>query len=410
MQVCPHCGRESRATDRYCLHCGQRLDGQPGDGADALDAMAVYVAVPGGSGGTWSTSQPDAGVVGSSRSGQPAGAPAGAPSGVPGADPRPKVIARLILQPREGDEVPREYPLDGRDVTIGRAPGCDIILPNDQLASRRHSILRYDIDHYTIADLGSSNGTYVNGAEIRDVTPLAEGDRVTVGEHELLYTRAGVRTTDGFPIPVPPPWPPASISPTGQHAVVRPGDAPPPARDAPAAAAPGSAPAGTPPLAAPAAPAPSISASLAEIEQLRAQLVDASSGLARRVEETERQLSDTRAALGELERLAAEALSGVAAALASDTDERTGESAEGSETAGAAGQAEATPYAEMDQLLLVLRQAADNPRHLDYVTALVGRAGNLIRVIESQRAVVAALEDVRSRLAALAGDAEPAES
>jgi hypothetical protein len=48
--------------------------------------------------------------------------------------------------------------------------------------------LRYDGGQYTVVDLGSSNGTFVNDAEIRDATLLNSGDRIIVGEHELTFS------------------------------------------------------------------------------------------------------------------------------------------------------------------------------------------------------------------------------
>ena len=78
------------------------------------------------------------------------------------------------------DDGEREFLLDGRDIAIGRAPSCDIVLAGDQLASRRHALLRLRGESYTVVDLGSSNGTYVNDEEIHAETPLNDGDRVTV--------------------------------------------------------------------------------------------------------------------------------------------------------------------------------------------------------------------------------------
>jgi pSer/pThr/pTyr-binding forkhead associated (FHA) protein len=93
----------------------------------------------------------------------------------------------LTLTASDGSEPTREYVLDGRNVTIGRAPACTVSLPDDQLASRLHAMLHFTGELYTISDLGSSNGTLVNGTLIRGATPLATGDRVTVGQHTLAF-------------------------------------------------------------------------------------------------------------------------------------------------------------------------------------------------------------------------------
>ncbi len=100
------------------------------------------------------------------------------------------MLGRLIVRPlatEEGGQT-REIALDGRDVAIGRSPACDVVLEGDQLVSRRHALLRYSGSRYTIVDLGSSNGTYVNDQEIHQTTPLNDGDLITIGEHELLYS------------------------------------------------------------------------------------------------------------------------------------------------------------------------------------------------------------------------------
>jgi pSer/pThr/pTyr-binding forkhead associated (FHA) protein len=96
---------------------------------------------------------------------------------------------RLILTSANGAGTPREFILDGRNVTIGRAPACTISLPDDQLASRLHAMLHFTGEHYTISDLGSSNGTLVNGALIQGAMPLADGDCISVGEYIITFAQ-----------------------------------------------------------------------------------------------------------------------------------------------------------------------------------------------------------------------------
>ena len=80
-----------------------------------------------------------------------------------------------------------EYALNGQSITIGRTQGCDIIFDGDTLTSRRHAILRCEANLYTIADLGSSNGTFLNDLESTAPTALQHGDRILIGQHELLF-------------------------------------------------------------------------------------------------------------------------------------------------------------------------------------------------------------------------------
>ncbi len=67
---------------------------------------------------------------------------------------------------------------------IGRDPGNDLVI-NDLLASRRHAEFTAGVTGHEIADLGSANGTYVNGRRIHGRQPLAEGDIVGIGRHQL---------------------------------------------------------------------------------------------------------------------------------------------------------------------------------------------------------------------------------
>ena len=95
-----------------------------------------------------------------------------------------QLVARLtaVTPTVAGQSVGREFPLDGREMRVGRAPSCEINLDGDPLVSRFHAVLRPHEGVYSITDLGSSNGTLVNDAEIHAETPLHEGDEVTIGE------------------------------------------------------------------------------------------------------------------------------------------------------------------------------------------------------------------------------------
>jgi FHA domain len=384
MQVCPHCGRESRDFDRYCLHCGQRMDVPAG-----VDAMPSYSAIPPSRGGAAPVSGADMrGALGKRA------VAAGAKNPPPAVTPRGTAGARLVLKPREGEQDgPREYPLDGRDVVIGRAPSCDIVLPSDQLASRRHSQLEFDGVTYTIRDLGSSNGTYVNGDEIHQAMALKDGDRITVGEHDLVFAVRPVLNTDGFPVPIPPPWPPISngaagqpAGPTEKHSAVSSArnEAPPGHLGATAAAT--ARPATGTPLGA--------GGDAGDIEQLHKLLVDASAGMVRRAEAAERQVAELRAMLMEMERQ----VSGALGMMASNP------------LAGRAGQLdpEAAVAAErqLDELVRLSRAAADNPR-LDHVSALAARASDVSDALEAVAGLARTFGDWRVRLTELT--AEPAD-
>ncbi|KPK58535.1 MAG: hypothetical protein AMK73_09205 [Planctomycetes bacterium SM23_32] len=70
-------------------------------------------------------------------------------------------------------------------VWLGRGAFCKIRIPDDRL-SRRHCQFTYDGGTLFVEDLGSHNGTFVNGEVISEKTQLTDGDRVIVGSHELV--------------------------------------------------------------------------------------------------------------------------------------------------------------------------------------------------------------------------------
>ncbi len=84
----------------------------------------------------------------------------------------------------------REYPADAIG-TVGRE-GCDVTL-EDTDVSRRHAEIRHEGDAVVVEDLGSTNGTFVNGERISGARPLSEGDEVRFGDTVWrLQTRPGV--------------------------------------------------------------------------------------------------------------------------------------------------------------------------------------------------------------------------
>src|SRR5918996_823073 len=84
--------------------------------------------------------------------------------------------AALIV--RRGPAAGTKFTLDGEVVTVGRHPQSDIFL-NDITVSRRHAELRRDGTAYSVSDLGSLNGTYVNRSRV-DSSPLTSGDELQI--------------------------------------------------------------------------------------------------------------------------------------------------------------------------------------------------------------------------------------
>jgi predicted component of type VI protein secretion system len=97
-----------------------------------------------------------------------------------------------------------QKPMEGREqtlqagATIGRE-GCDVNLMDPEV-SRRHATIRDQGGSLGIEDLGSTNGTYVNGQRITVVTVLSDGDTVRLGN-----TIWSIRSSAPPPAPAPPP-------------------------------------------------------------------------------------------------------------------------------------------------------------------------------------------------------------
>ncbi len=70
-------------------------------------------------------------------------------------------------------------------VTIGRLPECDVVL-GDPNVSRRHSEIRRQGNGFIVVDLGSTNGTRVNGAGVKE-RRLSDGDEITVGGTKIRF-------------------------------------------------------------------------------------------------------------------------------------------------------------------------------------------------------------------------------
>lgn len=91
-------------------------------------------------------------------------------------------MPKLIIT-REGVSL-RDYPVDQTRVTIGRKPDNDVFL-DDQTVSSEHAAVSL-MGVPAITDLGSTNGTFVNGLRISK-QDLKHGDVIRIGQHELKF-------------------------------------------------------------------------------------------------------------------------------------------------------------------------------------------------------------------------------
>lgn len=104
---------------------------------------------------------------------------------------RPKVRAEGGARLRgsvvivEGPGAGHEYPLEKAVNVVGREKGVDVLLP-DTAVSRRHAAIEAGGGAFRLKDLGSTNGTLLNGKKVRE-GPIRHGDRFQVGNTTLQF-------------------------------------------------------------------------------------------------------------------------------------------------------------------------------------------------------------------------------
>ncbi|MDP9405877.1 MAG: FHA domain-containing protein [Actinomycetota bacterium] len=148
---CAHCGHENAAGANFCGNCGRPLRevGDTTTGALRVDEAAE---------------QPDT-----------------TDAAIDTADLEP---GTALLVGVRGPNRGARFLLDRDIVTVGRHPDSDIFL-DDITVSRRHAEFRRDSHRFWVHDVGSLNGTYVNGNRADDQL-LETGDEVQVGKFKLV--------------------------------------------------------------------------------------------------------------------------------------------------------------------------------------------------------------------------------
>jgi hypothetical protein len=96
-------------------------------------------------------------------------------------------LGRLVVVHSAVLDEGEEFELEESPLTIGRAGQNDVSIDGDEFASARHSRVEARRDGVWVHDLGSTNGTHVNGVRIDRPRKLVAGDVVRVGETELRF-------------------------------------------------------------------------------------------------------------------------------------------------------------------------------------------------------------------------------
>jgi pSer/pThr/pTyr-binding forkhead associated (FHA) protein len=106
------------------------------------------------------------------------------------ADAQPKANLKILLP--TGDAFDRE--INEEETQIGKGPRNDLVIA-DPSVSTAHSVLRREKEAYTIADLGSRNGTFVNGERVTSPRRLTHGDVIGMGLSKLTFRLADYSET-----------------------------------------------------------------------------------------------------------------------------------------------------------------------------------------------------------------------
>jgi pSer/pThr/pTyr-binding forkhead associated (FHA) protein len=160
---CTRCGRPNVDGARFCSHCGSPLT--RGAGTERPGETTSTISLGGGV----ETVEPDL----SEESAADAAAVEALPPGT------------ALLVVRRGPNAGSRFLLDSELTTAGRHPESDIFL-DDVTVSRRHAEFYRQGDQFTVRDVGSLNGTYVNRERIEE-SGLHGGDEVQVGKFRLVF-------------------------------------------------------------------------------------------------------------------------------------------------------------------------------------------------------------------------------
>jgi FHA domain len=125
-------------------------------------------------------------IVARELRGTPAPAPAAAPAAAPTRGRKTKAWRLVLVEPKA--EAGATFPVEG-EVTLGRGGGCTVPLAFDTFVSQVHARAFERDGALWVEDLGSRNGTFVDGTPVHEPTKVGKGARVQVGETVLEVDR-----------------------------------------------------------------------------------------------------------------------------------------------------------------------------------------------------------------------------
>src|SRR5689334_9378435 len=92
----------------------------------------------------------------------------------------------LLIQCPDGQT--KTIPLTGERLAVGRSSTAELCFPEDSGLSRQHFAFESQGDEWTVQDLGSKNGTFVNNIPLKARLILKSGDRITAGHLVVVYS------------------------------------------------------------------------------------------------------------------------------------------------------------------------------------------------------------------------------
>src|ERR1700757_2285549 len=81
----------------------------------------------------------------------------------------------------------KTIPLNGESLSVGRSSAAELCFPEDAGLSRQHFAFEQEGEDWTVQDLGSKNGTFVNNIPLKARLVLRPGDRITAGHITVVY-------------------------------------------------------------------------------------------------------------------------------------------------------------------------------------------------------------------------------
>jgi pSer/pThr/pTyr-binding forkhead associated (FHA) protein len=168
MPFCTQCGHHNPDGSRFCSQCGTRLEAGSAPSSSGDNASDSTATITFGAPSKEADHREERSLNDSDAA---------------AVDALPPGSALLVVQ--RGPSAGSRFLLDTEVVTAGRHPDSEIFL-DDVTVSRRHAEFRRTPEGFSVADVGSLNGTYVNRDRI-DGVALQGGDEVQIGKYRLVY-------------------------------------------------------------------------------------------------------------------------------------------------------------------------------------------------------------------------------